>query len=77
MVGIDERDPRRPLLRQRNALMRDWAARDTSGRTAVLDFDALSLAPDAPRGLIGACACTSCCAAAPLLLAQQLRSRDL
>ena len=53
MVGIDEQDPRRPLLRRRNASMRDWAAADKSGRAAILDFDALALSPDAPGGLIG------------------------
>ena len=53
-VGIDERDPRRWILRDRNDYMRRWAANDTSGRTVILDMDALSLAPNAPTGLLGA-----------------------
>lgn len=53
LVGIDERDPRRGLLRGRNDFMRRWAANETSGRTSVIDFDTLSLAPNAPTGLLG------------------------
>jgi hypothetical protein len=52
-VGIDERDPRRWILRDRNDYMRRWAANDTSGRTVILDMDALSMAPNAPTGLLG------------------------
>ena len=52
-VGIDERDPRRWILRDRNDFLRRWAANDTSGRTVILDMDTLSLAPNAPSGLLG------------------------
>lgn len=37
----------------RNEQMRRWVAADTSGRVQLLDFDALSSAPDAPQGLNG------------------------
>lgn len=53
LVGVDENDPRRPLFRGRNDFMRRWAANETSGRTSILDMDYLSLAPDAPTGLLG------------------------
>ncbi len=54
MVGIDEGDKRRKLFRNRSDHMRAWAAKDTTGRVDVIDFDSLSLAPNAPMGLIGA-----------------------
>lgn len=37
----------------RNEQMRRWVAADKSGRVQLLDFDALTSAPDAPRGLAG------------------------
>lgn len=60
MVGIDEGDRRRKLFRDRSDHMRAWAAKDTTGRVDVIDFDSLSLAPNAPMGLIGAAALSMC-----------------
>lgn len=59
-VGIDERDPRRWILRDRNDFLRRWAANDTSGRTVILDMDTLSLAPNAPSGLLGGLLTSPC-----------------
>ena len=43
----------RATFEGRNAQMREWVAADKTGRVVLLDLDALSAAPGAPRGLGG------------------------